>query len=193
MNAKRCGQTAKRLGLLMIGAFFLAAFSVSSWGATSCNFGYTVTSQAASSFSAAVTISNTGSALKGWRAVWTMPNGQKVTRLWGGRYSQSYSVVTVRNLESNSYVASGANITFNFTAKYSGTNGIPTALTLNGTQCATTGTPTPSPTPVPTATPTPVPTPSPTPVPTATPTPVPTPSPTPVSTATPTPVPTPSP
>ncbi len=97
-----------------------------------------------------------------------MPNGQQITSLNNGAYSQKKAVVTVENLSNKGKVPLGASIAFDFTASYSGTNAIPNIFSVNGHKCASlnNGDHTPPPVPTPSPKPTPVPTPAPKPTPT---------------------------
>ncbi len=157
-------------------------------GGSSCSVAYSVINDWGSGFTAALSVSNTGSsAIDGWRLAWTWPGNQTISgSAWNATASQSGHNVTLTNAAWNASIpAGGSQAGIGFNAAYSGVNQAPTAFYLNGKPCATTG-PSPSPTPSPTPAPTPSPTPAPTPVPTRTP--APTATTTPRPTATPTPV-----
>jgi len=115
------------------------ALTVSASGTgAKCTIDYTISSQWAGGFGAAITINNTGTtALTSWTLTWTFANGQTVTDLWNGTETQSGANVTVTNLSYNgsipaggSYTGMGFNGTWNNT-----TNAIPAAFSLNGTAC----------------------------------------------------------
>jgi len=102
-----------------------------------CHIGYTITNQWTPGFQVALSIDNTSTtAINGWTLGWTFPNGQTVTQLWNGAETQSGSTVTVKNLNYNASIpAKGSYKDAGFTGTWSGTNGIPTAFTLNGAAC----------------------------------------------------------
>jgi len=106
-------------------------------GGGACHIGYTVTNQWTPGFQVSLSIDNTSTtAINGWTLSWTFANGQSVTQLWNGAETQSGSVVTVKSLNYNASIAAGASYKdTGFTGTWSGTNGIPTAFTLNGATC----------------------------------------------------------
>ena len=76
---------------------------------------------------------NTGtSATTGWTVRWTFANGQTVTSLWNGTYTQSGAAVTVTNLSYNGSLAVGGTTNFGFNGAWSGTNTVP-AVTCSAT------------------------------------------------------------
>jgi enterochelin esterase-like enzyme/lysophospholipase L1-like esterase len=102
-----------------------------------------------------ITIKNNGStALDGWTLSWNFAGNQKITNLWNGTYTQSGTVVTVKNAVYNSAIPAKGSITFGFNISYSGANAKPTGFTLNGVSIGSTVSPTPTLTPVITPTPT---------------------------------------
>ncbi|MBM7085574.1 cellulose binding domain-containing protein [Micromonospora humidisoli] len=129
--------------------------------AAGCRVDYTVTSTWPGGFGAAVTVTNLGDPIDGWRLSWSYAAGQTVTQLWNGTVSQSGAQVTVTNVSYNATIPTGGNAAFGFNGSTPGSNPVPTAFTLNGTVCTGgVATPTPPETPaMPTPTPT---TPSPT-------------------------------
>jgi endoglucanase len=106
-------------------------------GGGACHIGYTITNQWTPGFQVALSIDNTSTtAINGWTLGWTFPNGQTVTQLWNGAETQSGSTVTVKNLNYNASIPAGGSYKdAGFTGTWSGTNGIPTAFTLNGMAC----------------------------------------------------------
>ncbi|MFE2432559.1 cellulose binding domain-containing protein [Streptomyces sp. NPDC059373] len=106
---------------------------------STCAVTYAITSQWNTGFQGDISIKNTGaSAVNGWTLAWTFPNGQTVSQLWNATYTQTGSTVTATSLSWNSAIAAGSSVSFGFTAGWSGTNGKPTAFTLNGSTCAIT-------------------------------------------------------
>lgn len=104
-----------------------------------CAVTYGITSQWNTGFQGDVSIRNTGSsAVNGWTLAWTFPNGQTISQLWSASWTQAGSTVTATALSWNSTIAAGASVSFGFTAGWSGTNGKPTAFTLNGAACTVT-------------------------------------------------------
>ncbi|HEX7737652.1 MAG TPA: cellulose binding domain-containing protein [Ktedonobacteraceae bacterium] len=104
----------------------------------SCNVHYAITNQWIPGFGAAFTITNTGStAINGWSLKFSFPNGQTITQLWNGTYTQSGSAVTITNVSYNGSIPAGGTVSSEpgFNGTWSGTNSPPTAFTLNGVAC----------------------------------------------------------
>ncbi len=104
-----------------------------------CSIHYAITNQWPGGFGATITITNTGTtAINGWSLKFTFPNGQTISQLWNGTYTQSGSAVTITNLSYNGSIAAGAQASSapGFNGSWSGTNSAPTAFTLNGTACS---------------------------------------------------------
>jgi hypothetical protein len=107
-------------------------------GGANCSVQYVVTNQWQGGFGASVTINNTGSTtISGWTLTWSFPNGQTITQLWNGSYTQSGSNVSVSNLSYNGTIAPGGNTNFGFNGSWNGSNNAPTSFTLNGQACTT--------------------------------------------------------
>ncbi|GHO48393.1 endo-1,4-beta-xylanase [Ktedonospora formicarum] len=101
-----------------------------------CSVHYAITNQWAGGFGTNVTINNTGSStITSWSLAWTFANGQVITQLWNGSYTQSGSSVIVTNVSYNGTIAVGGNTSFGFNGSWSGTNSIPTTFKLNGVTC----------------------------------------------------------
>ena len=104
-----------------------------------CKVTYTVTNQWTGGFGANLAISNTGTtAINGWSLQFTFANGQKVTQLWNGNYSQSGGAVTITNLSYNGSIPAGQTVSSppGFNGSWSGSNPNPTSFTLNGAACS---------------------------------------------------------
>jgi cellulase/cellobiase CelA1 len=100
---------------------------------------YAITNQWSGGFGAGFTITNTGStAINGWNLQFSFPNGQTITQLWNGSYTQSGSNVTVTNASFNGTIAPGTSLSSEpgFNGTWNGTNSAPTAFTLNGIACS---------------------------------------------------------
>jgi len=103
-----------------------------------CHIGYTIGSQWAGGFGAAVTINNTGTAaISNWTLTWSFANGQTITQVWNGNVVQSGANVTVTNMSYNGSIPAGgsyAGMGFNGTWN-NATNAVPTSFAVNGTVC----------------------------------------------------------
>ncbi|MCC5578504.1 cellulose binding domain-containing protein [Microtetraspora sp. AC03309] len=90
------------------------------------------------SFNADVTIRNNGtSAVDGWTLTFSFPGGQTINSIWNARATQSGRQVTAVNESWTATVPAGGTVNFGLNGNSSpGTNGVPTAFTLNGTTCA---------------------------------------------------------
>lgn len=105
-----------------------------------CSVHYAVTNQWAGGFGATITITNTGTtAINSWSLQFNFANGQTITQLWNGSFTQSGSLVTVTNLSYNGTLAPGATLTSapGFNGAWTGSNTSPTSFTLNGVHCST--------------------------------------------------------
>src|SRR5581483_10432609 len=109
-------------------------------GGASCKVVYTITNQWNTGFGASFTITNTGTtAINGWSLQFSFANGQTITQLWNGNFTQSGAMVTVTNLPYNGSIPAGATLSSppGFNANWSGSNTVPTSFTLNGAACST--------------------------------------------------------
>lgn len=87
-------------------------------------------------FTATVSLKNTGTtAWPSWTLGFTFPGNQKVTQGWSATWSQSGANVTAKAMSWNGSVAPGQTIAIGFNGSYSGSNGNPTAFTVNGKAC----------------------------------------------------------
>jgi O-glycosyl hydrolase len=106
----------------------------------SCSAHYAINNQWSGGFGASFTITNTGTtSINGWRLQFSFPNGQTITQLWNGSYTQSGSAVTITNLSYNASIPPGSSLSSEpgFNGTWNGTtNSPPTAFTLNGVACA---------------------------------------------------------
>jgi chitodextrinase len=106
--------------------------------AATCRVSYRVVGQSTGSFTANVTIGNTGTAtIDGWLLRWTFTAGQRVTNGWGATWSQSANQVTATNLSWNRTITPGASVQIGFQGSWSGSNPAPTSFTLNNAPCTT--------------------------------------------------------
>ena len=103
-----------------------------------CQVHYAISNQWQGGFGASITITNTGTtAINGWSLGFSFPNGQTITQGWNGTFSQTGSAVTISNASYNGSIPAGATLGSapGFNGSWTGTNGVPTAFTLNGTTC----------------------------------------------------------
>jgi hypothetical protein len=98
---------------------------------------YAIASDWGSGATINITITNSSTtAVNGWTLAWSFPGNQTITNLWNGTYTQSGASVSVKDAGYNANIpAGGGTVNFGFNLNYSGTNGKPTAFTLNGTAC----------------------------------------------------------
>jgi len=105
-----------------------------------CKVSYTVTNQWSGGFGANLTITNTSSTpINGWSLRFAFPNGQTITQLWNGNYTQSGANVTITNLSYNGTIPAGGALSSSpgFNGSWNGANNAPTSFTLNGSTCST--------------------------------------------------------
>lgn len=103
-----------------------------------CTVAYSVTNQWSGGFQTSVKITNNSStAVNGWSLKWTFANGQVISQLWSGSYTQSGTAVTVTDAGYNGTLpANGGSTEFGFLASWNNsTNAKPASFTLNGTTC----------------------------------------------------------
>jgi len=102
-----------------------------------CSVAYVDQSDWQAGFTGALTITNTGStAWTSWTVTWTFGGNQQIYQSWDGNYTQSGAAVSIVNAAWNGSVAAGGTVSgIGWNANYSGTNGIPTAFSVNGVAC----------------------------------------------------------
>ncbi|MFE0250886.1 glycoside hydrolase family 6 protein [Streptomyces sp. NPDC059010] len=103
--------------------------------AVPCTVDYKVQNQWDTGFTAAVTVTNQGSAKSNWSVKWSYAGNQKVTSGWNAKISQSGAAVTAANETYNGTLATGGSVSFGFQGSYSGSNAIPATFTLDGVTC----------------------------------------------------------
>jgi lysophospholipase L1-like esterase len=97
-----------------------------------CTAAYRIVNSWQGGFQAEVAVTAGPAALRGWTVTWTFANGQTISQLWSGSFTQAGGNVSVANMSYNGAVAAGASTSFGFTATQSGTNAVP-AATCAGT------------------------------------------------------------
>ena len=102
----------------------------------SCTVAYAVNSEWGNGFGAALTVRNEGAtAIPDWNLTWTFADGQQITELWNGTYTQSGGAVSVRGAEWQRSINPGGTASFGFNARKSSANRAPTNFAVNGTAC----------------------------------------------------------
>ena len=100
---------------------------------------YAIANQWSGGFGASLTITNTGTtSINGWSLQFSFPNGQTITQLWNGSYTQSGANVTITSLSYNGSISPGQQVSSE--PGFNGTwnniaNTAPTSFTLNGSSC----------------------------------------------------------
>jgi cellulase/cellobiase CelA1 len=83
-----------------------------------------------------ITVTNNASDdITGWTLVWDFPDGQEITSLWTGTYTQDGASVTVQGETHNYTIPKDGSISFGFNLSHSGTNNSPTTFLLNDKEC----------------------------------------------------------
>jgi predicted alpha/beta-hydrolase family hydrolase len=103
--------------------------------AAGCRVDYAIGSQWQGGFGAAVTVTNLGSPVNGWRVAWAFSGDERITQLWNGSPSQSGAQVSVTNASWNGVVATGGTASFGFNATSGTSSATPSAFTLDGVAC----------------------------------------------------------
>lgn len=95
-----------------------------------CGATYRPVNQWQGGFQGEITVTNTGTvAITGWTVVIVFANGQVITQVWGGGYSQSGNTVTIRNLAWNGNLAPGQSTSAGFLGNWNAANNPPTSIT----------------------------------------------------------------
>ena len=103
--------------------------------AVACTVNYTVSNDWGSGFVADVSIKNEGDQINGWTLTWTFADGQRVSGLWNGGYTQSGGKMTVTPVDWNKNIPTGGTAGFGFQATRGATNSKPTDFAVNGMSC----------------------------------------------------------
>jgi hypothetical protein len=127
----------------LLGAVTVPA-ATASGAAPACSVEYSVTSQWDNGFQGAVRITNNAAAVSSWKLTFDFSGGQKVSRGWNAKWSQSGTTVSAASESYNGTLASGASVSAGFLASWSGGNPAPGTFKLNGTTCNVDTEPTPT-------------------------------------------------
>jgi cellulase/cellobiase CelA1 len=106
----------------------------------SCKVTYQVSNQQNTTFSASVTITNTGAGtIVNWALLFDFPGNQQITQLWGANFTQNANHVDAFNPSYSPNIPPNGQASFGFNASFSGTNANPTSFQLNNTSTCTVG------------------------------------------------------
>ncbi|MBX6769134.1 MAG: glycoside hydrolase family 6 protein, partial [Actinomadura rubrobrunea] len=119
--------------MLSAGAVAMAAPQAAA--AEACTVSYKVNTWSGG-FTATLSVTNLGDALKNWTLEWDFPGDQKVTGSWNTHVAQTGRHVALRNVAHNASLAKGATVTPGVQGTHSGAVTMPTAFKLNGRTCA---------------------------------------------------------
>ncbi|MEU9167211.1 cellulose binding domain-containing protein [Streptomyces sp. NPDC048420] len=103
--------------------------------APSCLVEYSLVNQWPDGFQAAVTVTTT-EALSDWKVTWSFKDGQKVTQMWDGSFTQSGAKVTATAADYNKSVPADGSLSLGFLASWQGRNAPAYDFSLNGHACA---------------------------------------------------------
>ena len=104
--------------------------------AADCRVSYELAWDTGRSFAAALIVTNTGrEAVDGWRLRFTLPSGQRVTKVSTGDWDQSGTIVEVTPDPKGASLAAGASTALSLTGRHRGTNAQPLGFDLDGRSC----------------------------------------------------------
>ncbi|MGW0122084.1 cellulase family glycosylhydrolase [Streptomyces sp. NPDC003327] len=105
-----------------------------------CSVGYRVTGSWPDGFQGEIVLRNTGTTpVDGWTLGFAFDAGQTVANLWGGTATQTGREVRVAAAPYTAVIPPSGSVTLGFIGTRGTTNPPPSAFTLNGGTCATTG------------------------------------------------------
>lgn len=139
---RRSRTIATAVGLALAAATTFATAATDARAAAGCRVDYSVSSSWPGGFGAAVTVTNLGDPVNGWRLTWSFTAGQTITQLWNGSVTQSGAAVTVTNAPYNGAIPTGGSTNVGFNGSWTGSNPVPTSFALNGVTCTGTVVPT---------------------------------------------------
>jgi hypothetical protein len=106
--------------------------------ASPCRVRYHLDDEWHTGFQVAITVTST-TALDDWNITWTFDDGQHITQMWDGIFTQAGSEVTVKAADYNKKIAANGTFAFGFLASKHGGNAVPHDFTVNGVGCSTVG------------------------------------------------------
>jgi len=101
---------------------------------SSCQVKYDIVNEWPDGFQATVTVTS-AKALDNWRIAWTFANGQQITQMWDGGYTQTGARVTATANDYNKKVSAKGSFGVGFLASWHDHNSTPSNFTLNGGSC----------------------------------------------------------
>src|SRR3954452_7026368 len=107
-------------GGALISAGAISTVAAPAQAAVSCSADYTIDSSWQGGFQGSVKLTNTGDPLTSWTATWSYANGQKISQLWNGTYTQTGAGVSVKDVGWNGSVPPGGTASFGFLASWTG-------------------------------------------------------------------------
>ncbi|MET8764921.1 glycoside hydrolase family 48 protein [Lentzea sp. NPDC004782] len=133
----RAGRLRSRPAALAAATIVMAALMPAvAHAAVACSVNYSISNDWGSGFVADVAIKNEGDPINGWTLSWTFPDGQQITNLWNGNYTQSGAKVSVTPVDWNRGIGTGGSVAFGFQGTRSASaNGKPTDFAVNGVSC----------------------------------------------------------
>lgn len=106
-----------------------------SHSAASCSASYKLVNQWDGGFQAQVLLTS-NTALNGWHLEWRFPDGQRITQMWNGTFTQSGARVSVTPADYNISVPAHQTLDIGFLGTWSYANGSPPSVSLNGAVCS---------------------------------------------------------
>jgi cellulase/cellobiase CelA1 len=107
-------------------------------GPSTCRVRYEVVNEWPDGFQATVTVTSTR-ALDDWSIGWSFGDGQRITQMWDGTYTQNGSRVTAKAADYNKKVTANGTFSVGFLSSWHGSNSQPHDFTVNGAGCSTAG------------------------------------------------------
>ncbi|WP_223868243.1 cellulose-binding domain-containing protein [Microbispora bryophytorum] len=92
--------------------------AVAGAAAAGCRVDYTVTSQWPGGFTGAVTVTNLGDPVSGWKLAWSFTAGQTVTQAWNATLTQNGAQVIAADAGYNAALATGGSTAFGFNGSW---------------------------------------------------------------------------
>jgi hypothetical protein len=109
--------------------------SASSAPKPTCTARYHLVNEWDGGFQAEVVLTSR-TALDGWTVGWRFPDGQRLTQMWNGTFTQSGAEVEVTPAGYNRSIPAHQELEIGFLGTWSFSNGSPSGITLNGAACS---------------------------------------------------------
>lgn len=103
-----------------------------------CHVTYTPQGQWAGGFTAAISISNTGTTPdRAWTLTFAFGGDQKITSAWNAAFQQTGNTVSLTSLPYNGAIAPGGTVTgIGFQGTWSASSAVPSNFAVNGSACS---------------------------------------------------------